>query len=175
LGSGPQALAKHLDEFARVLEHLDKLQEQATDAEAYFTVMHELEPVYRSTRNMQTALQQARTMVPEDRSLINFRDRAVELERSAELLESDTKNDLDLAIARRTEDQARSSHQMAVSAHRLNVLAAIFFPIATLSAIFGVNMQHGWEEVHGPMPFLTMLGAGLLSGFLLSRFVMRKS
>ena len=61
------------------------------------------------------------------------------------LLYNEARNSLDFSIARRGEEQARSSHRMAVSAHRLNLLAAFFFPIATLTALFGVNLRHGLE------------------------------
>jgi hypothetical protein len=60
---------------------------------------------------------------------------------------------------------------MARSAHRLNLLAAFFFPIATLSAVFGVNLIHGWESESAPIPFLAMLALGLMLGCVLTLFV----
>ena len=62
---------------------------------------------------------------------------------------------------------------MATSAHRLNILAGFFFPIATLSAVFGVNLVHGYEQKPGPGPFLTLVAAGLLAGFCLTMFLQR--
>ena len=95
----------------------------------------------------------------------------------AELLYSDSKNSLDFVIARRSEQQAEASHQMAVSSHRLNVLAAFFFPIATLSAIFGVNMRFGLEQdrMNSIVPFVSMLLLGLVTGFVLKSLITRKS
>ena len=79
-------------------------------------------------------------MCPDDRDLISFRDRAYEIERTAELLQTETKNAFDLLMARRADEQAESSRRMAVSTHRLNLLAAFFFPVAALSGILGVNL-----------------------------------
>ncbi len=64
--------------------------------------------------------------------MIDHRDRAYELSRQAELLYDDAKNSMDVAVVRRAEEQARASHQMTSSAHRLNIMAALFFPFATL-------------------------------------------
>jgi hypothetical protein len=112
--------------------------------------------------------QEARKAIPKDRDLINFRDRSYDLDRQTQLLYSGTKNTLDFDIARRAEQQARASHKMATAAHRLNLMAGFFFPIATLSAVFGVNLVHGWENQPGPIPFLVMIGLGLMGGVFLT-------
>ena len=59
--------------------------------------------------------------------------------------------------------------------HRLNVLAAFFFPIATLMAIFGTNLQHGLETLSPPIPFLIVLGIGFLAGCIMTGFIKRRS
>ena len=69
-----------------------------------------------------------------------LRDRAGELEREAELLHTDAKNGLDYTVARRSEQLARQSYAMSVSAHRLNMLAALFFPFSTIYLFFAVPM-----------------------------------
>ena len=71
-------------------------------------------------------LQEARKLVPDDRDLINLRDRAYEIERTADLLYNTAKNAMDFTIAVRAEEESRASRRMAVSAHRLNILAAFF-------------------------------------------------
>jgi hypothetical protein len=164
-------LPNHLAEYAALLDKLDHREDAASTAREYFSLMSELGPLHRATRHMHAVLQEAREAVPEDRELINLRDRAYDLERSFELLHTDTKNGLDFAMARQAEEQAAASHRMAISAHRLNLLAAFFFPLATLSAVLGVNMQHGYERLPGPQPFLTMVGIGLIAGLLLMVFV----
>jgi hypothetical protein len=90
------------------------------------------------------------------------------------LLQSDAKNALDLTIARRAEEQVDTSYHMAVSAHRLNVLVAFFFPIATLCAIFGTNLDTGLEHMSPPYPFLATIGSGMAIGVVLKFLVTRK-
>jgi hypothetical protein len=67
-----------------------------------------------------------------------------------------------------------SSWQVPQEFHdRLNLLAAFFFPIATLSAIFGANLKHGLEQVTAPAAFLAVMATGLALGALLMKFVAR--
>lgn len=171
LGSSPNVVNRHLDQFSEAMAACDELEESATSAEDYFVVMDRLAPICRAARHLHQVLQEARQMVPDARELINFRDRAYEIERNAELLQTDTKNALDMLMAKKAEEQAQASHRMAVSAHRLNLLVAFFFPLATLSGILGVNLLHGFEYLTPPVPFLAFLGTGLLSGFALAAFV----
>jgi len=78
-------------------------------------------------------------------------------------------NAIQFAIARKAEEQADAAHQMALSAHRLNLLAAFFFPIAALTAIFGTNLSHPLEQyVPPPYAFFLVIGAGLGLGLLLA-------
>jgi hypothetical protein len=171
LGSSQNVVNRHLDQYAEAIQACDERQERANTAEAHFAVLDGLAPIYRAARHLHQVLQEARQMIPEDRDLINYRDRAYEIERTAELLHTDTKNALDVLTAKKAEEQAQASHRMAVSAHRLNMLVAFFFPLATLSGILGVNLLHGFETMAPPFLFLAFLGAGLLSGVLLMAFV----
>ncbi len=173
LGTGPGALTRHLEECESLVEELEEQDNTADTPEDYFAVLYALAPLHRMAQHLHQALQQAREMRPDDRHIINCRDRAYRLERVAELLHNDVQNALQFAIAKRTEEQAESSHRMATSAHRLNVLAAFFFPIATLSAVFGVNIKHGLEDMPAPAAFLVLLAVGLLCGLILKVFVTR--
>lgn len=164
-------LANHLAEYGEAIDKLDKREDHATTASEFFDIMSGLGPLQRASRNLHQVLQQAREACPDDRELINLRDRAYEIERSAELAYGDAKNGLEFAMARQAEAQAASSHRMAVSAHRLNLLAAFFFPLATISAVLGVNLRHGWEDAPAPLPFFLMLGIGLLTGTLFAGYV----
>ncbi len=170
-----KSLRKHLAEYETLLDSFEEQDERASTAKEYFAILYVLAPIHRAARNLHQALQQARELVPDDKDIINMRDEAYQIERMSELLYADAKNSLDFIIAQRTEDQAETSHQMAVSSHRLNVLAAFFFPLATLSAIFGVNLFHGWEQdnfdPHTKAPFWVMIGIGLIIGFLLKSFI----
>ena len=60
---------------------------------------------------------------------------------------------------------------MAASAHRLNLLAAFFFPMAALSGILGVNLAHGFETFQPPLPFLAFVAVSAISGLILVSFV----
>ncbi|MHB8971979.1 MAG: CorA family divalent cation transporter [Pirellulaceae bacterium] len=174
LGAGIRALAAHIDEFEDVIHKLDRREEQATTVDEYFRVLEHLTPLHRSARNLYQVLQEARQLCPADREILNMRDRAYTIERNAELLFQETKNGLDFRMAKQAEAQSRAAQRMVVAAHRLNMLAAFFFPIATLTTVFGVNLRHGYEEQYVPSLFLVMVVIGLLLGCLLSLFVARR-
>jgi hypothetical protein len=174
LGSGVQAVNRHLELYADLIQKRDEQEEGAASAEDYFQILDALSPLMRSARHQHLVFQEARKECPEDREIINFRDRAYEIERNAELLYSETKHSLDYAVAKRAEEQAESSRHMAVAAHRLNLLAAFFFPIATLSSIFATSLRHGLEDYLPPLPLLAMVGIGLLAGCILTGFVARQ-
>ena len=125
----------------------------------------------RSNRNFLEALEEARKAVPDARELIDHRDRAYELARQADLLYEDAKNSMDVAIVRRADEQAHSAHKMMVATHRLNMLAALFFPFATLGAIFGTTLTDNWSWSQSPAPFFLFVLISLLGGTVLTLFV----
>ncbi|MBM3878186.1 MAG: hypothetical protein FJ387_00440 [Verrucomicrobia bacterium] len=170
-GQAAGALQNHLDQYAAAWDGFEQRASTAASADEYFAILKGLAPLHRATRNLYQVLQEARRLCPEDRQLIVWRDHAYELERTAELLDQETSHSLNYLVARRSEEQARASHRLAVSAHRLNLLAAFFFPIATLSAVFGVNLAHGLETVAAPLPFLGVLLIGLIAGAALLTFL----
>lgn len=189
-GSGPNCVSKHLHSYEEAVEKLDHLESQsegaalgaarrhkyqgmefANRADDYFVLLESLLPLHRATSHLYQVLQEARKAIPEDRDLINCRDLSYDLERQAQLLYSGAKNALDFDIARRAEQQAKLSHKMATASHRLNLLAGFFFPVATLSAIFGVNMKHPFQGISGTTPFLWFVCAGLFTGILLTVFM----
>ena len=89
-----------------------------------------------------------------------------------ELLYVDTKNALDYHIAKQAEEEARLSMQSITVANRLNVLAAIFFPLMALSGIFGMNLHSGFEEsATGSFWLILLIGIGL--GFVVSWWALR--
>jgi hypothetical protein len=171
---GVPVLRRHLAKFAERVEELEKRWKAAQSAADYFELLRALAPVHRTTRNLHATLQQARELAPADRDLINLRDQAGELERAVELLHGDARNGLDFTIAHQAEQQAERTYDMAVAAHRLNLLAAVFFPVATLSAIFGMNLAHGLEVPGAGALFWVVLAFGLVSGVLLARVIARK-
>jgi hypothetical protein len=177
-GDGVQALKRHVAEFADRVEQAEKQWQSASTAEDYYRLLLAIAPLHRTARNLYATLQQARELVPEDRDLINQRDQVGQIERALELLHSDAKNGLDYTVAHQAEQQAERSYEMTVSAHRLNLLAATFFPLATLSAvysaIFGMILAHGEQEWSTPALFWGILGVGLVCGLVLGQLVARK-
>jgi hypothetical protein len=173
-GTGAAALKTHLAEFAARLDRLEEQLQRAGTARDYYELLQAIAPLHRTIRHQHATLQHARELLPTDRDLINLRDDSGELERTVELLHHDTDTGLEFTVARESEEQSRRAYEMSVSAHRLNVLAAIFFPIATLSAIFGMNLAHGLEQSPSPLAFWSVLAAGLLMGILLTAMVIRR-
>lgn len=170
-GSGLGSFQQFLANYENRIDQLEAMEAKASTADDYFSVIDAATPLNRSIHNAHSVLQEARRLVESDRNLINLRDRAYDLERRAELLYTAASNGLDYAVARRAEEQAAASQRMAVASHRLNLLAAFFFPIATLSAVFGVNIQHGLENQDAPVAFLAVMGVGLLMGAVLASLV----
>ena len=113
-------------------------------------------------------------MIPEDRDIIVARDAAGDIERAFELLQADAKNGLDFTAAQKAELQSQRSYEMAQSAHRLNILAALFFPVTAISSIFGMNFSSGLESIHGTWLFWGIIGSGFLSGALLTQVIAQK-
>ena len=177
---------KHLDEYEDHIDRLDREEEQAKTAGDYFSVLQQLTPIHRAVRNQHQVLEEARKLCPDYREIIDARDRAYAIQRTAELLFDGTKNALDFTVAKRAEDQSQASERMLVAAHRLNILAALFFPILTLTAILGVDFKTlasilGLDESffdgtgYYPAVFLGLVVVGLAMGTVLTSFVTRSS
>jgi CorA-like Mg2+ transporter protein len=172
---GLPILKRHVASFAERAEELERAWQDASTAADYFVLLQELAPLHRAVRNLHATLQQARELVPADRDLINLRDQAGEVERTVELLHGDVKNALDFTVAHQAEQQTERTYDMAVSAHRLNLLAAVFLPAATLSAIFGMNLTHGLDTDFPPGAlFWSILVIGLITGAYLAQVIARK-
>ena len=174
LGEGAQSLKRHVAEFAERTEGLEKQWQSASTAADYFSLLRALAPLHRTTRNLHATLQDARALAPDDRDIINMRDQVGEIERTLELLHGDARNGLDFTIAHQAERQAEQSFGMAMAAYRLNVLAAVFFPIVTLGAVFGMHLDNGLRDSTTPFHFWGLLAAALLVGVLLARAIARK-
>lgn len=171
LGEGPGAVMKHLKEYDQQLDVLERMEDEAKQAEDHFVILESLSPLHRAIRNMHSVLQDLRKRHPEALEVINMRDQAYDLERMAELLATGTKNSLDYKIAQSAEEQAAASDRMAVSSHRLNMLVAFFFPLATITTVFGMEIRSGLEKMPQPQTFIAVIGIGLLMGFFLMFFV----
>ena len=163
-GKAAKAFPEHMAEYQAAIDALEAEEDAAKTAEQYFSVLERAQPLARACRNMHAALQQARDLLPEDPDVLLARDDAYALERSADLLVLDIRNAFDLYVAKKTEELSQSGHAMAVAGHRLNTLAAIFLPTATLAAVLGMNLQHGMEGLAPPVPFILAIVLGIMMG-----------
>jgi len=164
--SGVPALKSHVEAFTKVVAELEDRLEKAARAADYFAVVQESGPVLRTARNLHKALQEAREGVPNDQDLISLRDLAGDVERGADLVHSDAKAGLEFTIARRAEDQADLAQHIATSGHRLNLLAALFFPVTAIATVMGMNLRHGLEDTWKPYLFWVVLTGTFIVGFI---------
>ncbi|MEC4804522.1 MAG: CorA family divalent cation transporter [Jaaginema sp. PMC 1079.18] len=167
--SGFAALRKHIQDYESATETLYQRYEEAQVAADYFQLLEDLMPLYRAAQNLRTTLQQAREGVKGDRDIIDLRDTAETIERSLELLQIDAKHALDYKIAQQAEAQSQLSLQSLKTAHRLNILAAVFFPLTAISCVFGMNIPNGFESSSIWLFWLVFLG-GISLGFVVRRW-----
>ncbi len=172
-GTGLAALNDHLRTYDHKLTELEDAENLASTATEYHTVLEKLAPVLRSSRGLHRTMQQARELVKGERELINFRDQAAAIERNSELLLQDAQFGLNFTVARQAEAQAATARQMAATAHRLNLLAALFLPLTALASVFGM-------EIHSKLPdtqanFWLICVCGILLGFVVMSFLGKKT
>ncbi len=139
-------IAELLKAYEDILLKLEMEESQAATAGQFHDVLEQAAPVLRATRGLHRALQQAREMVKEDRDLINFRDRAVAIERTAELILQDAQFGMTFIAARQSESQAESARSMATTAHRLNIMAALFLPVTAVASILSMDVHSGIDN-----------------------------
>ncbi len=174
-GNGLVALNSHLEEFGKVVDRCDQLEDVAQTAQEYFDVLDKIAPLKRTIGHLNQVLEEARRLFPKDRDIINLRDQAYDISRTSELLYDATHNAMEMMQTRRAEQQATASLDMAAASHRLNWLVALFLPLATLSGVFGMSLNSTFESFAAPWPFVGVCVAGLILGLVLSGLVMKKS
>ena len=170
-GGGFAALDAHMETYRKNIHVLDEAVEAAGTPRQYFDVMKHVTPLLRATRNLQTVMQEAREARPDERRLINFRDRAVELERAIDLVAEDAKAGMEFSLAENTEEQSRFAYEAAMEARKLNRLAAFFFPLATLVAIFCMSPP---EKVIRMPGFWIVILTGIVAGLIVRRLPLGK-
>jgi hypothetical protein len=161
--NGLAVLKRHLDAVRQALAQLDDRVDAGKTAQDYFAVLNVATPLQRVARNLHKALQEAREGV-DDREVIALRDTAGDLERTAELLVSDARNALEYTVARNAEAQAANGQRAVDAQHRLNLLAALFFPVTAVGSILGMNLRTGMESA-SPAVFWAVVVAAFASGF----------
>ncbi len=161
--NGETKLRQLLESYRQLYEKYEKAYDDSQNAKELFHVLEALAPISRAAGNLRNALQSARELVPEDKFMIAMRDEGYEISRNLELLLSDAKTALDYRIAQNAEAQALKAGEMATAQHKLNVLAAVTFPLMALATLFGMNLSHGLED-QSPLLFWAVFAAGLVVG-----------
>ena len=165
-GDGLAGLTAHFNTFEQALADLSAAEAKASSAREYHDVLTVLAPITRTVRHAHEVMQKARETLPEEERLIDLRDRSAALERAAELLLQDANYGLNFTVARRSEEEAEA-------ARRLNILAAIFLPLTTLTGVFSMSMQSRTGFEAQPDSFWIVvaagLGVGLLAAWMLGR------
>ncbi len=145
-GPGPGGLKRHIQLYEEVETKVIKDYEAAADSTALFNLLEVLTPLVRAAKSMHAALQEAREAAGNDPFLIEMRDLAYEVDRNLELLIEDVRNAIQYRMAREAEEQARLSREALHASHRLNILAALFFPLMAVASVFGMNFAHGFND-----------------------------
>jgi len=164
-GEGLSELAELLERYAKAIDGHEEVIDQADTAKELFNILHHSAPLCRSSRNMVAALEQVLAIDPDDRLIMGFRDRAKEIERAADLLNTDGRMSLEFLRAELAEDYARAGARLNRIAYRLNLLAGFFLPMVALGGVFGMNVDlPAWTK---PMFWMILfigltIGGGLL-------------
>jgi Mg2+ and Co2+ transporter CorA len=168
-----QQLRKLISAYRAKWEECDQMYDQATQAADLFRLLEILAPMNRASTNLAAALQSAREFVKEDKFLIGARDEGYEVSRAFDLLATDAKLKLDYVMAKNAEAASAKTDEMAEAQHKLNILAAITFPLMALATLLGVNLTHGLED-RSPVLFYIVLIAGFAVGFGVKSWVTRR-
>ena len=171
--TGAKALKRHVQSYAELEAKLVKDHSEAKTTDALFDLVEVLTPLTRAARNMYSALQTAREAIESDAFLIETRDFAYEVDRNLDLLLEDVRNAIQQRTAHEAEQQSRSAREALRASHRLNVLAALFFPLTALASLFGMQLTHGLNE-RNPIVFWVIFPVGVSLGFLMKSWVLGK-
>ena len=171
---GAPRLRKLLAEYDELFEKYDDQYDHSTSPAELFALLKVLVPLNRATTNLHNAMQAARGHIEGDTFLIAMRDEAYEVSRNFELLAADVKLALDYQIAENTEQQAELTVQMTAAQHKLNVLAAVTFPLMALATLLGMNLTHGYEN-RPPTYFWFVVVAGFVVGWAVKGWVTQRN
>jgi hypothetical protein len=171
---GEGRLRRLLSSYDGLFEKYDGLYDKAASSADLFNVINAIAPINRATTNLHNALQSARSFVEGDSFLIAMRDEAYEVSRNFELLLGDAKLALDYRIARNAEAQAAKAEEMTSAQHKLNVLAAVTFPLMAIATLMGMNLTHGLENRPPSLFWAVVIAAGVV-GLAVMGWVIRKT
>ena len=169
-GTGLNELGELLDRYALAIDGHEGTLDTVTTAAEIFAVLRHSGPLARTTRNLALAMEQALAADQEDREIRTYRDRARELERAADLLNTDARVTLEFWQAERSEEQSRASERLGKIAFRMNLLAGFFLPLMAFSGLFGMNVKiPACMEPWFWGIFFVVIGTGALLLWLVAR------
>ncbi len=171
---GEVRLRRLLTSYDSLFEKYDGLYDKSASSTDLFNIINAVAPMNRATTNLHNALQSARDHVKADSFLIAMRDEAYEVSRNFELLLGDAKLALDYRIARNAEAQAAKADEMTSAQHKLNVLAAVTFPLMAIATLMGMNLMHGLERQPASL-FWGVVVAAIIVGLAVMSWVVKKA
>ena len=169
---GESMLRRLLESYRKKLDEFETLYDKAKTADELFAVIEDLNPTVRAIKNLDMAMQSARETVPDDRLLLEMRDEASDVFRNYELLSEETRLALDYRIAKNAESQISESRKMAKAQHKLNLMAAITFPMMAFASLFGMNLVSGLEDIKGGL-FWVVMCLGISCGVAALRWILK--
>lgn len=168
---GRSELATLVGDYQKRLAELDAALETLDDVDVVHNVIDEATPVARAGRHLAQVVGELRQCLSDDLEVLTIRDQAVNMERSGELLLQDAKSSLDFMVAKNAAAQAKDANRAAKEAQKLNRLAAFFFPLMTIAAVFGMNRP---SEILSNGGIITIVILGLVLGAIV-RSSLKKS
>ena len=159
-GTGLGGLVALLDRYEETLDGRHEALARTAGAADLLAVLRHAGPLARSSRNLLQALEHALAINPESRTLRTCRDHAREIERSADLLFSDSRAALEFHQAGQLEWLARTTASLKHRLFRLMLLAGIFLPLAAFGACFGMTAP----QAVNPWLRALLLAAAVLGG-----------
>ncbi|TVR42280.1 MAG: hypothetical protein EA402_11980 [Planctomycetota bacterium] len=166
---GLPTLQRLFSSYEELVQLLMGEAKQADQALLILGLLHRLTPLVRSSDYLRQTLQQAREAVREDRDLIGFRDRADALWRTLSLLQEELHFSLEAIQSAKAEEEVIESRMARENQRKLNLLAAMTFPLMAIAAVFSMYSYAGGGP--GLLSFSAVLVIGLLIGYLLARWV----
>jgi hypothetical protein len=169
---GETRLDTLLSLYQKAIHETEEAYSRANCAAELFGLLKRLGPLTRATASLHATLQAARTAVPADPLLIAARDKASDMAHDVELLLGDARLALDYRMAHEAETQAVQMRDMARAQHKLNILAAITFPLMALATLMSMNLPNGLED-QGPSIFWAIIVLAVVLGVMTVSWVGR--
>jgi Mg2+ and Co2+ transporter CorA len=163
LTKGERSARILLDSYRTVACGFDEEFEDASTPSALFALLDRLVPIRRSARNVHAVLAEAGKHLREDTELAEWINFAYETERGLDLLYDDIRHTIDSHLARIEEEHMELAKQSVIATNRLNLLVALFLPLATIASVLGMNLSHGINK-DDPRYFMAVVVFGILLG-----------